>query len=231
MGKYLTNSKDKGDGLTVDDLSSIIYPKSNTGKIIKSTIQLVDPTGISSWPDVGASAVKLWENPSWRQGGDLAMEVVGALPLIGKIGKSIKLIKKGSNVIKFKNATKSVNKAVDTLPELIPGIRKLATKTQDVTTKYLTNPIYNKINRGNKKYYNSPEYADIAVDVVNGLNSGMDIYQLSQNINDKFNENRYNFPRYKISSNKKYDFNLGVNKFNSGMDNYPMWQPFNNKTK
>lgn len=57
-------------------------------------IKFVDPTGISSYYDVYQSAQNMYNNPSWSNAGSLALETFGALPLIGKLGKALKIGKK-----------------------------------------------------------------------------------------------------------------------------------------
>ena len=53
-------------------------------------IKLLDPTGVSSYYDVYQSARNMYDNPSLGNAGSLALELFGALPLVGKIGKAFK---------------------------------------------------------------------------------------------------------------------------------------------
>lgn len=66
---------------------------------LENIVEVFDPTGISSWDDVYRSA----NDPSskWY---DTAVEVVGALPLVGKLGK---LAKAGIHLKKYKGLEKA----------------------------------------------------------------------------------------------------------------------------
>lgn len=57
-------------------------------------IKFLDPTGVSSYYDVYQSARDMYNNPSLSNAGSLALELFGALPLVGKIGKAFKIGKK-----------------------------------------------------------------------------------------------------------------------------------------
>jgi hypothetical protein len=72
--------------------------------IIKATGQLLDPTGVSSYNDVK----KTW-NDGKNDYND-ALELVGALPIIGKIPKFFKLAKATSVLDKVYNAGSKINK-------------------------------------------------------------------------------------------------------------------------
>jgi hypothetical protein len=54
------------------------------------TAKLFDPTGISSYPDVYYAGKDFIENPSWSNAGNLAINTIGALPVVGAAGKSAK---------------------------------------------------------------------------------------------------------------------------------------------
>ena len=55
---------------------------------MENAIEIVDPTGISSWDDVYRSVKK-----NGLMSGETALEVFGAIPLIGKVGKAGKIAK------------------------------------------------------------------------------------------------------------------------------------------
>lgn len=69
------------------------YDKLNNSSL-GTTIKLLDPTGISSYYDVYQAKNEMYNNPSWANMGAFGLEVLGALPLIGKLGKAFKLGKK-----------------------------------------------------------------------------------------------------------------------------------------
>lgn len=80
--------------------------------IVKSAIQIIDPTGVSSYGDVK----KAWSDNKFN-GSDI-IEPLGALPVIGKFGKLIKGAKIGSDYLKVSKASKvlsTVNKASDVI--------------------------------------------------------------------------------------------------------------------
>lgn len=163
-----------------ENINSVLYPKSKTGQIVKSSLQVLDPTGISSYPDVWDAGVNLYNNPSWKNTGNLALETLGALPLIGKIAKPIKLIKDSTKTLEVLNkATKGVNRAMDTVPEIFPVVRKLATKTQNVTSKNIAQPLFDKFAKNN---YKGSIYTNMGIDFLNGANSTNDIKGLIDNI-------------------------------------------------
>lgn len=54
-------------------------------------IKALDPTGISSWYDVGEAAYQAYKNPNGGTISNAALEAFGAIPLFGKVGKAIKL--------------------------------------------------------------------------------------------------------------------------------------------
>lgn len=88
--KYVDISKYKGgkDEPWYDKLND-----SSVGSIIK----LIDPTGVSSYYDVYKAGQDMYNNPSWSNAGSLAIETLGAIPLVGKFGKVFKL---GNKLIK-----------------------------------------------------------------------------------------------------------------------------------
>lgn len=88
--KYVDISKYKGgkDEPWYDKLND-----SSVGSIIK----LIDPTGVSSYYDVYKAGQDMYNNPSWSNAGSLAIETLGAIPLVGKFGKMFKL---GNKLVK-----------------------------------------------------------------------------------------------------------------------------------
>jgi hypothetical protein len=73
--------------------------------IVKSVVQLVDPSGATSWGDVK----KAW-NDGKKDYNDV-VEPLGAIPLIGKIPKALKFVKGMSNITKAAEIGSKVNKA------------------------------------------------------------------------------------------------------------------------
>lgn len=167
-------------------------PSSTEAAVAKLALQMIDPTGVTSYPDVIEAGVQLAENPSLSNLGSLAFEAIGALPLLGKVtapfkaAKTAKLLSragKASKAGKAAEKVQSVNKAIDTFPELIPGVRKLAEKTQDFTTKYVVDPIFLKHARKNKmervKDYRRTNHG---IFLINGSNTVADLWGNGTNI-------------------------------------------------
>ena len=76
----------------------------NKHPIIKSIVQLADPTGITSYGDVN----KAWKDNKTNM--DDFTEPLGALPLIGKLPKVFKLAKSMSTITKIAQAGAKINK-------------------------------------------------------------------------------------------------------------------------
>ena len=83
---------------------------------MENAIEIVDPTGISSWDDVYRSVKK-----NGLMSGETALEVFGAIPLIGKVGKAGKIAKaavegvqltsrQARNIKQFSTGTKLIGK-------------------------------------------------------------------------------------------------------------------------
>lgn len=176
MNRYLTIKpnylKDGGGGTEKTNDNSELY------EILgKTAIQLLDPTGISSYPDVYYAGKELFNNPTLENGADFLLNVVGALPLIGKFAAPAKVAKASKRIkktIEGAEAARRINIAIDTVPELVPGVRRIAEKTQDVTSRVLT-PVV-------KKYSPMNKYSQIGY--YNRVNTGVDIYNIGNSFMD-----------------------------------------------
>ena len=83
-----------------------------------------------------------------------------------------------SKLEKVSKAASNVNKAVDTLPEILPITRKIAEKIQDVTSN-LSQSVYNAAKSNN--YYKNFETAkqiNFGADVINTSGSAVDLSEL-----------------------------------------------------
>lgn len=78
--------------------------------VVKSAIQIADPTGITSYPDVK----KAWSDNKFDSS-DI-IEPLGALPVVGKFGKLIKGAKIGTDYLKVSKLSKAL-KTVDDLSD------------------------------------------------------------------------------------------------------------------
>jgi len=72
-------------------------------EVIKNAVQLVDPTGISSWPDV--------YNAKTTE--ERTKALVSSIPLVGKWGKLTKIPKLAKSLTRLQKAAKSGNTIVD----------------------------------------------------------------------------------------------------------------------
>ena len=82
----------------------------NYNQVAKGIIQLLDPTGISSYPDIYES----YKNNDWI---GVGLNTLSAIPLLGKIGKATSLLMKANHVknavSKSRNIIKIINKFDD----------------------------------------------------------------------------------------------------------------------
>lgn len=166
---------------------SYYKPSTVEGVLAKTAVQLADPTGVSSYPDVFYSGKELWNNPSWDNANDFVLNFVSALPLIGKVTAPFKAAKMAKMLARIEDAnalvkgieqSARINKVIDTVPEMIPVVRRAAEKTQDVTSALITDPLFNTWSSANKfdkvrQYRN----ANAAVDAINVSNNSADIGQ------------------------------------------------------
>jgi len=83
-------------------------------EVIKNAVQLVDPTGISSWPDV--------YNAKTTE--ERTKALVSSIPLVGKWGKLTKIPKLAKSLTRLQKAAKSGNTIVDGIELLDPTLKK-----------------------------------------------------------------------------------------------------------
>lgn len=88
---------------------------------IFTLVKFVDPTGISSYYDVYGAGKDLYNNSSWSNAGALSIEVLGALPLVGKLGKALKF---GNMINKGDKTFKAGAKTLDYISQRFPAALK-----------------------------------------------------------------------------------------------------------
>ena len=170
--------RNKKGGKSKNWYQRIVNPTSTEGILAKTAVQVFDPTGISSYPDVYEAGKNLYNNPTWANVGELGLQTLGALPLIGKIATPIKLAKGVSKLEKVSKAASNVNKAVDTLPEILPITRKFSEKIQDVTSN-LSKSVYNAAKSSNyNKNFETAKQINFGADVINTSGSTVDLSEL-----------------------------------------------------
>lgn len=80
--------------------STANHQHQNPDSLPEDILEILDPTGISSWDDVYRAGKDFVKNPSWMTGLSAGVEAAGAIPVLGKIGKGIKYGSKGINLLK-----------------------------------------------------------------------------------------------------------------------------------
>lgn len=114
------------------------YKKPSSGdSLVEDVFEIFDPTGISSYDDVYRSYQK-----NGLLSLETGLEVLGALPIIGKAGKAIKGVRTANKYIKALN---KVNKVVVKTEKVVPTILKEGTTfgkaAQKVSKGGKANPI------------------------------------------------------------------------------------------
>lgn len=168
-------------------LESYYNPTTVEGVLAKTALQLADPTGVSSYPDVWYSGKEFLKSPSWAKLGDVGLNTLSALPLIGKVTAPFKAAKMAKLLTRIEDANALVkgvekanrlNRAIDTVPELLPVVRRGAEKVQDVTSSLITNPMFNYISNQNKfDLVRNYRNVNAAVDAINVGNNTADLTQ------------------------------------------------------
>lgn len=87
----------------------------NPDSFIENAFEVFDPTGISSWDDIYRSYKKTGLSP------ETGLEIFGAIPMLGKLGKAGKLV---SNVSKGLSLTARQARNANTTAKILKGIGK-----------------------------------------------------------------------------------------------------------
>ena len=83
-----------------------------------------------------------------------------------------------SKLEKVSKAASNINKAVDTLPEILPITRKFAEKIQDVTSN-LSKSVYNVAKSSNyNKNFETANQINFGANVINTSGSAVDLSEL-----------------------------------------------------
>ena len=83
--------------------------------------KVFDPTGISSYYDVYKAGKEFYNNPTLLNAGALGLETFGAIPLVGKLGKALKIFSKGRKPL---DAVDSAGKIAEQMMIRTPGAIK-----------------------------------------------------------------------------------------------------------
>lgn len=152
-GKYFETKIPKAKGDSEDSLAEDI-------------VELVDPTGISSWDDVKRAYD---ENGLFNP--KTALEILGALPLIGKVGKSGKILAGGEKLfldsVKYFGYNDKIAKAYN-------AYRKIGGKNLDDVLGLTTKGLVNTFPKLNPNKWASSE------NVINSLNKASEVAKSSK---------------------------------------------------
>jgi hypothetical protein len=176
-------------GETPKEENGLTFREINDNPLVQ-TAKMFDPTGFTSWPDAYFAGKDFYEKPSWGGAANVGVNVVGALPMIGKFAMPAKLAMAARRAKSTSTGlSKGINAAVDTLPELLPPVRKLTERTQDFTSKYVTTPIVNKTLTGGKQHQasqvlranNNVNRVNLANTLADGLSVAESVKKYSSN--------------------------------------------------
>jgi len=103
---------------------------------IKTGVQLLDPTGISSWGDAYDAISDFVKHPSWSGLGKVGKNVLSAIPGAGVLGKVNKVINKVEKVAK---AADKIHDATIVASRLAKGKKVVQAATKPIT-KYVIKP-------------------------------------------------------------------------------------------
>lgn len=118
-----------GLGNIIDTIDSKLNSLGEWGKL---GVQMIDPTGISGWKDVKETSKALAKEKSMSNIASFAMAALGAIPMVGGLGK---LIGKGSNAIKTIDKIQDTAKASDKIFRTSGSVKVFG---KDLTSKLKT---------------------------------------------------------------------------------------------
>ena len=125
--------------------------------------KMFDPTGISSYPDVYYAGKDLYEGKG--SVGNLALNVLGALPMLGKA-------KVLFNLAKAKNASRTIAGT----KKVFKGVEKIAEKVNKVTNPLdISSPFKLKNQRTTSKQISKADVKNLGVDLLDLANVGADV--------------------------------------------------------
>ena len=135
--------------------------------ILENLFEIIDPTGYSSWDDVQ----RAYRNPNTTNG-ERQLEVVSALPLLGKLGKLSKLSNKAYKGLKALGAT---TKAVDTANkgESVYDVFAYGGNTSKVSVEVEGDEAF-ELPNGKAGMFKGPSHEEGGIDV--DLPEGTDIF-------------------------------------------------------
>ncbi len=179
---------------------------------ITQTLKIFDPTGLSSYPDVYYSGKDFVKDPSWSNAGTLALNTLGALPVLGKVTGPIRLNKLFSESSKLLNragdmAAKIEKAPLELLSKTFSGFKGIPDKQikqgadwilkqNDNMSTLITDKLSNRLKTNKGFTYQAKDKSDKVNDIVNGLN----ILNLSSDILGASNSFKNIKPRLTIAN-------------------------------
>lgn len=105
----------KGEEINNQNTDYPSFQEINNNALVQ-TAKIFDPTGISSYPDVYYSGKDLYNNPSWGNAANFGLNLISALPVVGKVAVPLKVAKTASKIMN------SSNKVARTLSKVDPNV-------------------------------------------------------------------------------------------------------------
>ena len=172
--KKSSNNNQSAKGLSVwqrmkNQLSNH-FDSNKEDSLIEDLIEIVDPTGISSWDDVARSYKK--EGLSLGT----AIEAFGALPLIGKVGKGAKYL---GRAIDLTRASKGLNRNTKMIEKVISRVDPINLPFSKNISKFTGNVVSNLLNLKTNKQV---ERAQNKISKINLANVGINLVDNLSNI-------------------------------------------------
>ena len=130
--KARATSKTKSKAPTSYDVDWDTVRKVNDNVAVQ-TAKIFDPTGISSYPDVYYAIDDY--NKGKGSGWNIALQAVGALPVLGKLGKAAGILGKSEKLAKAASKLSKINKTVDKVEKVVPNIAKAIGRTSDIVAR------------------------------------------------------------------------------------------------
>jgi len=92
--------------------------------------KIFDPTGITSWPDIYYAIDDY--NKGKGSGSDIALSILGALPVLGKLGKGAGLLAKSEKLVKAADKLSKLNKTLDKIEKIVPNVANVVGSSSDI---------------------------------------------------------------------------------------------------
>jgi hypothetical protein len=107
--------------------------RSVNDNVAVQTAKFFDPTGFSSWPDVGYAIDDYKKGKG--SGLNVALNVLGALPVLGKLGRAAGTLSRSQKLAKTTEKIVKANKVLDKVEKVVPNVAKAIGKTSDIIAK------------------------------------------------------------------------------------------------